>query len=597
MNAGGTVETHGIRVTMVPGRALERRPDGRRRRALLRRADRVRARARERLPGLRRRRHDGVRRHGADPRAVRARPRHPADRRPLHDGPGGGGGGGRPPRRARRAARPLGHVPDPDRHAGRPRRPSWTPAASTPGPTTGSPGTPSTRPATPAPQPEVPGRRDEADDQPGQVVDDVAALASRPSGVATSWMARSSAGRSQGPPDCLLLTVGDRRSGEREELVALRRPQATVVGSSAERRRRAEPCGARPSDGRPSGSSAGASENPFAGSGDPSAGAALIAAGSRTAPGRGRARWRRWPTPASGTRPRGRRRAAPARSPGAPWRSPSAPRARRRRTAPRGASRPAAGRRSRSAAMSGSRPARRIRSWARSIDATGSPMSSTNRSPLRPSAAASRISRAASGMVMKKRVMSGCVIVSGPPFSSCSWKIGTTLPVEPSTLPNRTETYGRPVRLRGVGDEHLGDPLARAHHARRADGLVGGDEHEALDARRLGGIQHDHRAADVDVHGVGRMLLHHRHVLVGGGVEDHARRLVGDQAAHRLPAGDVGEVHAQLAAALPAQPARLELALDEVERALGAVDQHQPARARGRIPGAQARTRSSRRRR
>ena len=42
--------------------------------------------------------------------------------------------------------------------------------------------------------------------------------------------------------------------------------------------------------------------------------------------------------------------------------------------------------------------------------------------------------------------MSGWVIVSGSPFSSCSWKIGTTLPVEPRTFPKRTETYGRPVR-------------------------------------------------------------------------------------------------------------------------------------------------------
>ena len=61
------------------------------------------------------------------------------------------------------------------------------------------------------------------------------------------------------------------------------------------------------------------------------------------------------------------------------------------------------------------------------------------------------MSQAASGMVMKKRVISGWVTVSGPPLSSCSWKIGTTLPVEPRTLPNRTDTYGRPVAARGVG--------------------------------------------------------------------------------------------------------------------------------------------------
>ena len=47
---------------------------------------------------------------------------------------------------------------------------------------------------------------------------------------------------------------------------------------------------------------------------------------------------------------------------------------------------------------------------------------------------------------MKNRVMSGCVMVSGSLFSSCSWKIGTTLPVDPRTLPNRTATYGLPVR-------------------------------------------------------------------------------------------------------------------------------------------------------
>ena len=51
--------------------------------------------------------------------------------------------------------------------------------------------------------------------------------------------------------------------------------------------------------------------------------------------------------------------------------------------------------------LSGSRPASRIRSRARSMIRTGSPMSRTNRSPFVPSAAASRISQAASGIVMK----------------------------------------------------------------------------------------------------------------------------------------------------------------------------------------------------
>ena len=44
----------------------------------------------------------------------------------------------------------------------------------------------------------------------------------------------------------------------------------------------------------------------------------------------------------------------------------------------------------------------------------------------------------ASGIVMKKRVISGSVTVTGPPAAIWRRKIGTTEPDEPSTLPNRT---------------------------------------------------------------------------------------------------------------------------------------------------------------
>ena len=36
--------------------------------------------------------------------------------------------------------------------------------------------------------------------------------------------------------------------------------------------------------------------------------------------------------------------------------------------------------------------------------------------------------------------MSGCVTVTGPPAAICRWKIGMTLPADPSTLPKRTVT-------------------------------------------------------------------------------------------------------------------------------------------------------------
>src|ERR1700730_10624408 len=43
-------------------------------------------------------------------------------------------------------------------------------------------------------------------------------------------------------------------------------------------------------------------------------------------------------------------------------------------------------------------------------------------------------------MVMKYRVILGWVMVMRWVVRICSWKIGTTLPCDPSTLPKRTET-------------------------------------------------------------------------------------------------------------------------------------------------------------
>ena len=43
-------------------------------------------------------------------------------------------------------------------------------------------------------------------------------------------------------------------------------------------------------------------------------------------------------------------------------------------------------------------------------------------------------------MVIKKRVISGCVTVTGPPSAICFLNRGMTLPLLPSTLPKRTAT-------------------------------------------------------------------------------------------------------------------------------------------------------------
>ena len=85
-----------------------------------------------------------------------------------------------------------------------------------------------------------------------------------------------------------------------------------------------------------------------------------------------------------------------------------------------------------------SKPDRRIIFVARSLIFTGSPMSSTNTSPPLPIAPACITNCAASGMVIKKRVISGWVKVIGPPSLICLRNNGTTEPLEPSTLPKRT---------------------------------------------------------------------------------------------------------------------------------------------------------------
>ncbi len=67
-------------------------------------------------------------------------------------------------------------------------------------------------------------------------------------------------------------------------------------------------------------------------------------------------------------------------------------------------------------------------------------MSRTKMSPWSPIVNACKTSDTASGIVMKNLVISGCVIVMRLSFSICSLNTGITLPCDPSTLPNLTET-------------------------------------------------------------------------------------------------------------------------------------------------------------
>ena len=69
---------------------------------------------------------------------------------------------------------------------------------------------------------------------------------------------------------------------------------------------------------------------------------------------------------------------------------------------------------------------------------TGSPISSVKTSPPRARAPACSTSWTASSTLMKYRVISGSVTVTGPPAAIWLRNVGTTDPRLPSTLPNRT---------------------------------------------------------------------------------------------------------------------------------------------------------------
>ena len=65
-----------------------------------------------------------------------------------------------------------------------------------------------------------------------------------------------------------------------------------------------------------------------------------------------------------------------------------------------------------------------------------------------------------------------------------------------------------------------------------ADRLVGGHQHEALDAGLARGRGDDAGGHRVVAHRLDRVLLHQRHVLVGGRVEDHRGPVLGEDLAH-----------------------------------------------------------------
>lgn len=117
----------------------------------------------------------------------------------------------------------------------------------------------------------------------------------------------------------------------------------------------------------------------------------------------------------------------------------------------------------------------------------------------------------------------------------------------------------------------LADTLRAAHHVGRVHGLVGGDHHEALDLVFDGQVSQDLRAHDVVLDGLGDIVLHHRHVLVGRRVEDVLGAVSLEDVLHPGLVGDVGDD----GEGVDLGPFLLDLEADIVQRGFGRIDQDQ----------------------
>ena len=106
---------------------------------------------------------------------------------------------------------------------------------------------------------------------------------------------------------------------------------------------------------------------------------------------------------------------------------------------------------------------------------------------------------------------------------------------------SETHTAEPGVRARGRQrlHDHLGDALRRSHGARGIHGLVGGDEHKHLRAKDVREFCHVPRAHHVIQNGFGRVVLHERHMLVGGGMKHDLRPVKREELFHDVEIADV----------------------------------------------------------
>jgi hypothetical protein len=143
----------------------------------------------------------------------------------------------------------------------------------------------------------------------------------------------------------------------------------------------------------------------------------------------------------------------------------------------------------------------------------------------------------------------------------------------------------------GTQDQLLAEPLGCTHHGLRAHGLVGRDEHQALELHGVRGVEERERPQHVGPVGLRCVRLQDRYVLVRRRVEDDLRAALPEDALEAVPVPDVGEhgrrsrrqlrarvVQVRLVVVQQVEPARVEhrdLAGDlGADRAASAGDQH-----------------------
>jgi hypothetical protein len=87
----------------------------------------------------------------------------------------------------------------------------------------------------------------------------------------------------------------------------------------------------------------------------------------------------------------------------------------------------------------------------------------------------------------------------------------------------------------------LGQPLGRAHDIRGIDSLVGRDEDEAFDAKSHGKFGEILGPDGIVPERLKRLVLHHGHVFVGGGMKYQLRAEALEDARHVFPVENVGD--------------------------------------------------------